>query len=90
MFQPITTRKHHRVIEHHPMKIGVVISSTLHVTILTWGLWNISAPKPFEVAKVETLPADFIPFDEFTRSVKGDAKARKREKPAWCHQVPRF
>jgi hypothetical protein len=64
------------------MKIGVVISSALHVTILTWGLWNISAPKPFEVAKVETLPADFIPFDEFTRSVKGDEKARKREKPA--------
>lgn len=64
------------------MKIGVVISSTLHATLLTWGLWNISAPKPFEVAKVATLPADFIPFDEFTRSVKGDAEARKREKPA--------
>jgi len=64
------------------MKIGVVISSTLHATILTWGLWNISSPKPFEVAKVNTLPADFIPFDEFTRSIKGDEKASKKEKPA--------
>ncbi len=64
------------------MKLGVVISSTIHVTILTWGLWNISAPEPFVVSRVAALPADFIPFDEYTRSVEGDLKASRKEKTA--------
>ncbi len=64
------------------MKSGVIISTAIHATILTWGLWNIAAPEPFVVSRVEALPADFVPFDEYTRSIEGDLKASKNEKPA--------
>ncbi|MGB7286487.1 MAG: TonB C-terminal domain-containing protein [Salaquimonas sp.] len=64
------------------MKIGVVLSSTAHVALLTWGLWSFSAPTPLMVADVEALPIDIVPIEEITQSVAGDKKAELSETPA--------
>jgi hypothetical protein len=64
------------------MKLGTTISSAAHVGILLWGTLSLQNAKTFEVAEVEALPVDFIPIESITRSIKGDPKANKAEKPA--------
>lgn len=64
------------------MKIGATISTTAHVAILLWGAYSFQGVKTFEVAAVEALPVDFIPIESITRSIEGDTKAKRAEKPA--------
>ncbi len=64
------------------MKIGVALSSTAHVAILTWGLLSFSAPTPLQVNDVEALAVDIVPIEEITQSIAGDKKAELSETPA--------
>ena len=64
------------------MKIGATISSSAHVAILLWAAFYSPGVKKFEVADVEALPVDFIPIESITRSIEGDKKAPRLEKPA--------
>lgn len=64
------------------MKSGVVASSILHVAVLTWGLWSLSAPKPFEVTNAEALPVDLVPIESLSQSMVGEKEAPKTDKPA--------
>lgn len=61
------------------MKIGLIISSLLHATLLGWGLFWLSAPKSFEVADIEALPVDIIPVSSITRLQQGDDSAAVAE-----------
>ena len=64
------------------MKLGATISSTAHVAILLWAAFYSTGVKKFEVADVEALPVDFIPIESITRSIEGEKKAKRAEKPA--------
>lgn len=53
----------------------------LHAAVLGLGLVSLSAPKPFEMMDVESLPVDIVPVEEFTQIQQGDKKAPMNEKP---------
>lgn len=63
------------------MKTGLTTSVVLHAAVLGFGLISMSAPKPFEVLDVESLPVDIIPVEEFTQIQQGDKKAAMAETP---------
>ena len=62
-----------------PMKIGLVISTILHVTLLGWGLIVLKPPKSFHVADVEAVPVDIIPVSSITQLQQGAKDAPARE-----------
>lgn len=64
------------------MRVGLVISTALHGTLLAYGLLALAAPPPLQVADVEALPIDIVPVDEIARIQQGDKKAPAAEKPA--------
>ena len=64
------------------MKSGVVASTVLHVAILTWGLWSLTAPEPLQVTDAESLPVELISPEAFSQSMKGEKNAPKAETPA--------
>lgn len=64
------------------MKIGVTTSAALHIAILTYGMVSLSAPKPLVVPDVEALPVDIVPIESLTKSIQGEKKADRAEKPA--------
>lgn len=64
------------------MKVGVVVSSAAHVAILSWGLISLSAPTPLDVADVESITVDVIPFEDIVETVQGDQEADLRDTPA--------
>lgn len=51
----------------------------LHAAVLGFGLVSLSAPKPFEMMDVESLPVDIVPIEEFTQIQQGDKKAPMSE-----------
>ena len=53
----------------------------LHAAVIGFGLISLSAPKPFEVADVESLPVDIIPIEQLTQIQQGDKKAPLAETP---------
>jgi outer membrane biosynthesis protein TonB len=53
----------------------------LHAAVLGFGLVSLSAPKPFEMMDVESLPVDIVPVEEFTQIQQGDKKAPMNETP---------
>ncbi len=63
------------------MKAGITTSVALHAAVLGFGLISLSAPKPFEVVNVESLPVDIIPIEELTQIQQGDKKAPVNDKP---------
>ncbi|KQT55155.1 MULTISPECIES: energy transducer TonB [unclassified Aureimonas] len=63
------------------MKSGIVVSSGIHLVVLTWGLWAFSSPPPLEVAYSEALPVEIVMAESF-QGVKGEKDAPKSEKPA--------
>lgn len=64
------------------MKIGFTLSGLAHVGILSWGLLTLSAPTPLEVADIESITVDVIPFEEIVETVQGDKEADLRDTPA--------
>lgn len=64
------------------MKVGVFLSSSAHVALLSWGLWSFSEPSRLMVEDVEALAVDIVPIEEITQSVAGDKKAELSETPA--------
>lgn len=64
------------------MKTGLTTSMVLHAAVLGFGLVSLSAPRPFEVADVESLPVDIIPIEQLTQIQQGDKKAPMDEKPS--------
>lgn len=64
------------------MKLGTTLSSIAHVAILSWGLLATSAPPPFEVSDVESVPIDIIPFEDVANAVKGAKEAEVTNTPA--------
>lgn len=64
------------------MKIGVVLSSVAHATLLSWGLFSMSAPAPLEVAEVESISVEVIPFTDVSEAVQGEKEADLRDTPA--------
>ena len=64
------------------MKIAIALSSAAHVALLTWGLLNISAPAPLEVAEVESISVEIIPFSDVSEAVQGEKEADLRDTPA--------
>lgn len=62
-----------------PMKIGLVLSTILHVTLLGWGLIVLEPPKSFEVADVEAVPVDIIPVASITQLQQGAREAPARD-----------
>lgn len=63
------------------MKTSLISSVVLHAAVLGFGLVSLSAPKPFEMLNVESLPVDIVPVEEFTQIQQGDKKAPMNEKP---------
>lgn len=63
------------------MKTGLTTSVVLHAAVLGFGLVSLSAPKPFEVVDVESLPVDIIPIEQMTQIQQGDKKAPLAETP---------
>ena len=63
------------------MKTGLTTSVVLHAAVLGFGLISLSAPKPFEVLDVESLPVDLVPVESITQIQQGDKKAAVNEKP---------
>ncbi len=63
------------------MKTGLTTSVALHAAVIGFGLISLSAPKPFEVVDVESLPVDIIPVEQFTQIQQGDKKAPLSETP---------
>lgn len=64
------------------MKTGLATSVALHVGVIAFAVLSLSAPRPFDVADVETLPVDLVPVQSITKTQQGDKKAGKTEKPA--------
>jgi colicin import membrane protein len=63
------------------MKTGLATSVVLHAAVLGFGLISLSAPEPFEVVDVESLPVDIIPIEQLTQIQQGDKKAPLAETP---------
>ena len=63
------------------MKAGLTTSVVLHAALIGFGLISLSAPKPFEVVDVESLPVDIIPIEQLTQIQQGDKKAPVNDKP---------
>jgi TolA protein len=63
------------------MKAGLTTSVALHAALIGFGLVSLSAPKPFEVVDVESLPVDIIPIEQLTQIQQGDKKAPVNDKP---------
>ncbi|WP_309085030.1 hypothetical protein [Chelativorans sp.] len=64
------------------MKTGLATSVTLHVVLLGFGLFSLSAPSAFEVADVEALPVDIIPVGDISQVQQGEKEAPPAPKPA--------
>lgn len=64
------------------MKLGTTLSSFAHVAVLSWGLLNVSAPTPLEVADVDSVPIDIIPIEQLANAVKGAQEADVTDTPA--------
>lgn len=62
------------------MKAGITTSVALHAAVLGFGLLSLSAPRPFEVLNVESMPVDIIPIEQLTQIQQGDKKAPMKEK----------
>ena len=63
------------------MKTGLTTSVVLHAAVLGFGLISLSAPKPFEVLDVESLPVDLVPVESITQIQQGEKQAAVNEKP---------
>lgn len=63
------------------MKTGLTTSVVLHAAVLGFGLISLSAPRPFEVLDMESLPVDLVPVESITQIQEGDKKAPVNEKP---------
>ena len=63
------------------MKTGLTTSVVLHAAVLGFGLISLSAPRPFEVLDMESLPVDLVPVESITQIQQGDKKATVNEKP---------
>jgi colicin import membrane protein len=75
------------------MRVGLVASTALHAVVLGWGLISLSAPRPLEVADVESFPVDIVPIDTITQIQRGDREAPLAERAAPIpttrpHEVP--
>lgn len=64
------------------MKKSLSASLVLHAAALGFGMLALSAPKPYQVADVESLPVDMVSISEYTQIVRGDRKAPPAETPA--------
>ncbi|WP_274423077.1 hypothetical protein [Chelativorans sp. YIM 93263] len=64
------------------MKAGLVTSLTLHTTLIGFALFSLSAPGAYEVADVESLPVDIIPFEDIAQVQEGVREAELNENPA--------
>jgi outer membrane biosynthesis protein TonB len=64
------------------MRVGLVVSTTLHAALLGYGLLALSAPRALEVADVEAFPVDIVPVESITQIQQGDKKAPKAERAA--------
>ncbi|MEK1867977.1 MAG: hypothetical protein AAAB14_11815, partial [Ensifer adhaerens] len=61
------------------MKGSLATSAVLHAMVLTWALVSLGSPADFQVADVEALPVDIVPYSEMTQVQQGDKKAPKKE-----------
>jgi outer membrane biosynthesis protein TonB len=64
------------------MKIGLSSSVTLHAALIGFGLVSLSAPKPMQVADVESLPIELVSIEELTQIQEGVKEAPKAERSA--------
>lgn len=64
------------------MKAGLSTSIVLHVALIGFGLFTLSAPRALEVANVESFPVDIVPIEELTQIQEGDKKSPLNEKAA--------
>ena len=64
------------------MKAGLTTSAFVHVAAIAFGVVSLAAPKPLSVPDVEAVTADIVPYAELTKTIKGDKKADRAEKPA--------
>jgi outer membrane biosynthesis protein TonB len=56
------------------MKTGLTTSVVLHAAVLGFGLISLSAPRPFEVLDMESLPVDLVPVESITQIQQGENK----------------
>ncbi len=61
------------------MKGSLATSGLLHALVLTWAMVSLGSPAEFQVADVEALPVDIVPYSEMTQVQQGDKKAPKKE-----------
>ena len=64
------------------MKTGITISAVAHMLLLTGAMVSLASTTPLEVADVEALPIEIIPFEELSKAVQGDRKATPDNPPA--------
>ena len=45
------------------MKVGLTTSTALHMALIGFGLFAMSAPPPHQSAAVESFPIDIVPLE---------------------------
>ncbi len=64
------------------MKFGFTFSTIAHVAVLTLAAVSFVGPEAFKVEQVDTINADFIPYEALAQSMQGDRKAKPNKKPS--------
>ncbi|WP_412058924.1 cell envelope biogenesis protein TolA [Bartonella sp. DGB2] len=63
------------------MRVGLTISLLAHGAILTWGLWQLKTPAPFESDLIEAVAISLKVADDKTQLEKGESKAIETHRP---------
>ncbi|BBE74063.1 hypothetical protein [Oharaeibacter diazotrophicus] len=61
------------------MRTGFAVSIAGHVLLLAWGLFQLPAAKPFEVAEIDALPVDLVPIADVSQIAEGTKTAPLRD-----------
>src|SRR4249920_3389234 len=63
------------------MRAGLIVSVTVHLAILAWGVIALISPRALD-SQIEALPVDLVKLDDTTDLAKGLTTAAVAKKPS--------
>ena len=63
------------------MRAGLIVSVTVHLAILAWGVIALISPRALD-SQIEALPVDLVKLDDTTDLAKGLTTAAVPKKPS--------